>query len=527
VAAVVVAGCGAAVLGLVGGTGWWALSLLGLGVVLVLAGVARSLVSVRWLGVVALVGAAVVAGRDVWSLGAPSVGRLLGDGAPGVAECAAWLLLVVTAGCAVIATVVRREPVRKERGSAVVLVGMVVAVAVGTWFGAGALADARVAAVRAADVDHSGYGPADPGRSPVAAEEATGPTGWAPAWQDDTDAYASTTLAVPGSDLAITFHYGEPAGDDRRSGVVARDVRTGEPRWHFRTGLWSAVFGVAVSPSTGQVLVGIADVAVVLDLDSGTELRRIALPASALEQDVHLLGAEPNRRSSTDGPPPARIELVGNAVAMAATRWSGPTGLITVNLLDGRVSVLAAAEPRDCRFRAVYPPVGAPAGLGWVIRDGVGCRRPRVTELAGGLPRADHEPPLTDGSCELGCELVDVFAVRGVLVVHTGTELLAIEDGRLVLRLPATADERGVAVPGASTPAVVPAPRPASVAVANGWYRVLDGRVRLVDPATGAAIGEPSPELPCATPTSVSATAGTVVVACGGERPVAVAFTSP
>ena len=167
-AAVVVAGCAAAVLGLVDGTGWWALSLLGLGVALVLAGAARSLVSVRRLGVVALVVAAVVAGRDVWSLGAPSVGRLLGDGAPGVAECAAWLLLVATAGCAVIATVVRREPVRKERGSAVVLVGMVVAVAVGTWFGAGALADARVAAVRAADVDHSGYGPADPGRSPVA-----------------------------------------------------------------------------------------------------------------------------------------------------------------------------------------------------------------------------------------------------------------------------------------------------------------------------------------------------------------------
>jgi hypothetical protein len=521
-----------------GGLQWWAFGLFTVGV---LAGLWYELRGPSAIAGIALVaGAAGCAGWDLWAT--PDNGRearFLGEGVPSGLAATTWLLLVV---CVVGAVAALLRP-----GTAVVTVRLLVVatllaglIGTGAALGGQALSEARAEAVSATGIDHT--------VDPAADTKAVGPMGtwpppagpasWSKAWNLSPDAAGVTTIGVPGMDLAVSLVTRERNGEGSRSGVIVHDLRTGAQRWHFFLDT-SAPSGVAVSPSTGRLLLVLWSTAVLFDLDGGAEIRRFALPKPSIPGvidgfDYRVLTGDPDPIDPLDRDP--QVEIVGDTTFLASVSATGTTDVSTVAMRTGLVTPVVSGVPSSCRFRALRAIHGP--NVAWVVRDGVGCGPATITGFLSWVPTGVVQVPFA-GGCDVGCEVLDVFATEREIVVQTDTELLtfvmqAVHGPRS--RTPIDPDSRAVAEPGEPADGYIDTvrvpsasdPRTNTVVAGDVWYQFRQngkatGQVFRVNPATGET-GPPSEDLPCGRPTKISAAGGVLIVSCGGERPSTVAF---
>ncbi len=509
-----------------GGVLWLAFGLVVVGGVVLLASAARG--RYAWVGVGALVAAAVASGWSVWS--APVVDNvdeattLLGAGAPSVLTAVSWLLTILV-GVAGTVTVLWRADFTGLPGRlwCVVLAAAVVvagAVGAGAWLGGRALADLRTDAIAGSTLDHTVNTSTDPElRTKV--DTVTAPAGWRKLWQQPVgdNRTVVSTLTKP---LVVAADIN--AGD--QSGITVYDSRTGAERWHWRTRLFYDGYA-AVSPA-GRILVVVKSSAILLDLYSGAELKRFALPQPVLQTGgrlVRYIVAGPQPRDVFDENTPPLMEITDTVVPVLVRGVMGQIDVLAVSLTDGTVTTPAAALPQQCRIRAIRSDeyTNASSGTTWLLRDGSGCGAPTLTRLMQGVPQS--QTPAAPGCEPQGCNLVDAYATPEHVVVQTATELLTFDPfGTLQSRTPAPSDRRSVLPPKAGAPVLLPPdamPRKNTVFARDGatyiTYRATgptSGQLVAVDTTTGTE-NPPSETLPCAQPAGMSIAAGNVILQCG------------
>jgi hypothetical protein len=491
-----------------GGPLWWTFGLALAGALVFLGSVGRGRYAAG--GVVLLAGAAAVSGWAVWR--DPDVGgiaKLLGEGAPSVLTAATWLLDIVVAGLAAVTALWRKEITGHSARTwcallavALFVVGMA---GTGAWLGARGLVALRESTIMDSDVEHTVDASADPARSPRR-QVAIGPETLRTLWQQP--AAQRTVVGARGAPLVVSATSG-----DEGSGIAVHDNRTGEERWHFHYDGFGIDDNVAVSPSTDRVLMVNGRAAIVLDLDSGTEVDRIALPEPTAgptlgSTDYQILGPVPNGPARAEERP--RIEIAGSVVHIAVTGHPGPSDVLTVNLRIGGVSTLATGVPEYCRFRSLRAAeyVNDYDYDNWLLRDGIGCGTPTLTKLFDGRPQ--NETPVAEDCDPAGCELPDAYATSREVVVRTEARLLTFDLlGTLRSRVPIEKDRGSVILPDATTPTILPAgvrPRVNTVFTLDGGtsfqYRAAgtdSGQVVRVDTATGRE-SEPSETVRCTAP---------------------------
>lgn len=525
-----------------GGLQWWAFGLAAAGALVSLWSGGRGQVALAGAGLV--IGAAVCAGWDVWAT--PDTGseaRFLGAGVASDLVSTTWLLLVA---CAVgtVAVLLRTGTATVTTRLLVVAALLASLIGTGATLGGRALSEARAEAVSATGIDHTVDPAADTkavGREGFWPPPA-GPASWSKAWTFGPDAAGVTTVAVPGTELAVSLVVREQIGDDRRSGVIVHDIRTGAPRWHFFADT-SAPSGVAVSPSTERLLLVRHSTAVLFDLDGGAEIARFALPGPSIPaviegHDYRIVGSGPDFIDPLVRNP--KIEIVGDTTFLASVSPTGATDVFTVamrtgGMRTGLVTPVASGVPAQCRFRALRAVHGS--NVAWLVRDGVGCGPATITGFLSWTPTGEIQVPFAT-RCDVGCEVLDVFATAREIVVQTDTELLTFAMQGLHGPRTRTAIDpgsRAVAEPGEPADGFidtirVPAdsdPRTNTVVAGDVWYQFratgpAAGHVVRVNPATGDT-SPPSEELPCGKPV-LSVAAGVLIASCGGESPGAVAF---
>jgi hypothetical protein len=379
----------------------------------------------------------------------------------------------------------------------------------------------RETALADADIEHTVDAAADPGYSPHSeAVPVAGPTNFRKAWQQP--ATNRTVVGLFETPLAVSA----TIGADDRSGIAVHDNRTGAERWHFHTSSFGLDDSVAVDPLADRLLMIIGAAAVLLDLDSGTEVDRIALPEPSHGPTLgathyQIIGSRPDVPTYADERP--RVEITGNVVHIAVTARPGPTDVLSVDLLSGRVSTLATELPENCRFRTLQfneYTIGYDFHT-WLLRDGVGCGTPTLTRMYRGGRQI--ETPVAQSCDPPGCELPDAYATSEELVIHTGTRLLTFDVvGALQSSTPIEPDRRSVVLPNRETPTLLPAgvtPRGNAVFAKDGatlfQYQETSpgsGRVVRIDTATGRE-SAPSETVRCTDP-ALSISAAVLILSC-------------
>jgi hypothetical protein len=496
-----------------GGLLWWAFGLAMAGALVFLGSAGRGRYAA--FGLVLIAGAAAVSGWAVWRT--PDVGgieELLGEGGPSVLTAATWLLVLLVAVLAAVTALWRKEitgiSARTWCALLAVAAFLVGVAGTGVWLGARGLVALRETTIADADVEHTVDASADPASSPRR-DAVTGPSGWRKLWQQP--ANVRTVVGVPAAPFAVSATGG---GDG--PGIAVHDNRTGTERWRFHTESFGYDDTVAVSPSTDRVLLVIDRAAIVLDLDSGTEVDRIALPEPTAgptlgSTDYKIIGPTVPRFAEQR----PRIEITGSVVHIAVTGHPGPSDVLTMNLRTGELTTFASEVPEYCRFRALRPAeyVNTYDYETWLLRDGIGCGTPTLTRMFDG--RRQTGTPITQDCDPSGCELPYAYATSREIVVQTAARLLTLDLlGTLRASVPIEKDRRSVILPDATTPTVLPAgvtPRANTVFARDGatsfQYRPTGGdagQLVRIDTATGRA-SEPSETVRCAEPTlSISAT---------------------
>lgn len=504
-----------------GGLLWWTFGLAMAGALVFLGSAGRGRYAAG--GIALLAGAAAVSGWAVWR--APDVGgtaRLLGEGGPSALTAATWLLVLLVAGLATVTVRWRAEITGTSAQTWCALLAVVVFVVglAGTavWLGARGLVTLRETAIANGDVEATVDASADP--APTQRRAAvSGPAEWRKLWQQP--ANLRTVVGTPVAPFAVSA-----SAVDDGSGIAVHDNRTGAERWHFHTDGFGIDDNVAVSPLTDRVMMVIGRAAIVLDLDSGTEVDRITLPEPTTgptlgSTDYQILGPEVNGPALANERP--RIEITGSVVHLAVTGHPGSTDVLTVNLRTGEVSTLATEVPEYCRFRVLRPAeyVNGYDYETWLFRDGVGCGTPTLTKLFDG--RRQTETPVAQDCDPAGCEVPNAYATSREVVVQTEAQLLTFDIlGALRSSAPIAQDRGSVVLPDATAPTVLPAgvtPRANTVFAQSGatlfQYRASgrdSGRLVRIDTATGRESAA-SETVRCAEP-KMSISVAVLILSC-------------
>jgi hypothetical protein len=510
-----------------GGPLWWTFALAAAGTLAFLGSAARGRYARA--GLLLLAVAAVVSGWVVWHSSTTGIGTLLGAGAPAELAAVTWLLVVPVTVLAAATALWRKEIIGQLRAvdarswCALLAIAVLVAGVVGTgaWLGGRGLVSLREHAIEAGAVEHTVDSSAAAEGRPRA-DTVTGPRRWRMLWRRPA-AYYRTVVATPSAPLVVSA-----SGSGEERGVAVHDARTGAERWHFRTRFFDGDDAVAVSPSIGRLLVIVGSTAIVLDLDTGTELDRFPLPPPTAgptlgETRYRIIGPQRHDPSTFQNQP--QVEAAGIVVHLAVIGLPGPSDVLTVSLRDGRVATLAKGLPENCRFRvfrqAEY--VDDYDYVTWLLRDGAGCGTPTLTSMWAG--RVQTETPVAEGCVPQGCELPEAYAARGRLVIQTGTTLLTFDArGTVRSRLAIEPDGRSVILPDDVAPTPLPPgvlPRTNAVFAREGatifYYRATSdesGRLVGMDTATGREISHSDP-MDCAKPASMSLAADVLIVTCG------------
>src|SRR5262249_30002631 len=264
----------------------------------------------------------------------------------------------------------------------------VLAVVVALAVGVGVVAAARPAGrhwseattehVARSGVDHTQSG-LDWIRKDVAEAQpsaAAGGTGrWQQWWSAPASAQRQRVFLVPDTNVALAI-LGRAQGGE--TGVAALDAATGEERWHYRLPE-DGIDGVAVSGVHQRVVVLVGDVAVQLDLATGTVVRRTVLPADPVDA-AH--GEAPATWFAIVGGPSYGVDYGG--VASSRKDVFGFSDVLVLQqrmLLDGQVAAgkvltldlsgttrtIERPPATGCRYSAFYESAGSTAVL---VRDG-------------------------------------------------------------------------------------------------------------------------------------------------------------
>lgn len=503
-----------------GGWLWWTFVLAVAGALLFLGFAARGRPAL--MGVALFAGAAAVSGWAVWSAPDTGIRMLLGEGAPCGPTAAAWLsaMLAVVVGVATCLSHQEIGEVSARSWCALVAVAVFATgvVGTGTWLGARGLVSLRENAIAAGEVEHT----LDPTEVPGQGGTGTGPARLRTLWQ--APLAGQTVVAVPATQLVVAAN-----GRGDQSGVTVYDARTGKQRWHFRTHFFNIGDSVAVSPWNHRMLVVTYSVAMLFDLDSGTELARVALPEPSAGPTLgsthyRIIGPQPEEAFTPTRP---QVELTGTVAHLAVTGHPGPTDVLAVNLLDGHVSTTAAGLPEHCRFREIRQSeyIGEYDEATWLLRDGIGCGTPRLTGMFRG--RVQTDVPVTRGCAQGGCALVTAYGALSDVVIQTDTELLTFDfRGTLRAHTPITPDRRSVVLVDHPTPTLLPAgvtPRTNAVFARAGallvHYRTTgakSGELVMTDAATGRVLAT-SEGQDCAKPDGISVGMQVVLLSCGSR----------